>query len=253
MVESEVSQEIAEALQAKLSPSESHALTSAGTRDAEAYDLFLQGEYELHQAESSLAADAFDRADRFYRKALARDPNFVEAAAALVSSRLWRHWFVSPLTAAELQEVKSLIDRALALAPNSPEAHLALGLFFYWGHRQYENALAEFNRTLELQPNNADARTYCAWVYRRRGEWERSLADSKRAEELNPREAENPDQYWSDLYCIASVEGCGASRIASSRHRSAQHAGSAIFCSALASTRRAMSPRPGDLSILFQR
>jgi TolB-like protein len=191
-VESEVSQEIAEALQAKLSPSESHALTSAGTRDTEAYDLFLRGEYELHQAESSLAADAFDRADRFYRQALARDPNFVEAAAALVSSRLWRHWFVSPLTASELQDVKSLIDRALALAPNSPEAHLALGLFFYWGHRQYENALAEFNRTLELQPNNADARTYCAWVYRRRGEWERSLADSKRAEELDPREARIP-------------------------------------------------------------
>ena len=44
-VESEVSQEIAEALQAKLSPSESHALTSAGTRDTEAYDLFLRDEY----------------------------------------------------------------------------------------------------------------------------------------------------------------------------------------------------------------
>src|SRR5262249_16893598 len=37
-VESEVSQEIADALQAKLSPSESHALASAGTQDAEAYD-----------------------------------------------------------------------------------------------------------------------------------------------------------------------------------------------------------------------
>src|SRR5262249_28349112 len=51
-VESEVSQEIADALQANLSPSESHALASAGTGDAEAYDLFLKGEYELHQAES---------------------------------------------------------------------------------------------------------------------------------------------------------------------------------------------------------
>jgi tetratricopeptide (TPR) repeat protein len=88
--------------------------------------------------------------------------------------------------------VKSLIDRALALTPSSPEAHVARGLFFYWGHRQYEMALAEFNRTLELQPNNADARTYCAWVYRRRGEWERSLADSQRAEELDPRDARIP-------------------------------------------------------------
>ncbi len=191
-VESEVSQEIAEALQAKLSPSESHALTSAGTRDAEAYDLFLRGEYEFHQAESSLAGDVYDRADAFYRQALARDPNFAEAAAALARTRLSQHWQVSPLAPRELEQVKSIINHALALAPNSPEAHLALGLFFYYGHRQYENALAEFNRTLQLQPNNASARQYSAWVYRRRGEWERSLADSQRAQELDPRDASVP-------------------------------------------------------------
>jgi TolB-like protein/Tfp pilus assembly protein PilF len=191
-VEREVAEEIADALQAKLSPSESHFLASVRTHNTEAYDLFLRGEYEFHQAESSLAPDAYDRADAFYRQALARDPNFAEAAAELARSRLSRHWFISPLAPAELEEVKSLIDRALALAPNSPEAHFALGLFFYWGHRQYEMALAEFNRTLELQPNNADARAYCAWVYRRRGEWERSLADSKRAEELDPRDARIP-------------------------------------------------------------
>jgi TolB-like protein/Tfp pilus assembly protein PilF len=191
-VESEVAQEIAEALQANLSSSESHALAWVGTRDAEAYDLFLRGEYELHQAESSFAADALDRAEALYRQALARDPNFGEAAAALAPSRLYRHWEISPLAPAELEEVKSLIDRALAVAPNSPEAHFVLGLFFYWGHRQYENALTEFNRALELQPNNALARQYCAWVYRRRGQWERSLADFQRAQELDPRDARIP-------------------------------------------------------------
>jgi TolB-like protein/Tfp pilus assembly protein PilF len=191
-VESEVSQEIAEALQANLSPGESNVLASAGTRDAEAYDLFLRGEYEFRQAESSLAAEAYDRADAFYRQALARDPNFAEALAEFARSRLHRHWEVSRLAPAELEEVKSLIDRALALAPNSPEAHLALGLFFYWGHRQYENALTEFNRTLELQPNNALARASCAAVYRRLGEWERSLANFQRALELDPLDASIP-------------------------------------------------------------
>jgi len=191
-VESDVSQEIADALQAKLSASESHALASVGTRDPEAYDLFLRGEYELHQAESILASDAYDRADEFYRQALARDPNFAQAAAELAHNRLLRHWYRSALTAAELEEVNSLIDRALTLAPNSPEAHFALGLFFYYGHRQYENALAEFNRTLELQPNNALARQYIAWVYRRRGQWERSLANAQQAEELDPRDPSNP-------------------------------------------------------------
>ena len=179
-------------MQANLSPSESHALASVGTHDAEAYDLFLRGEYELRQAESSLAAEAYDRADAFYRQALARDPNFAEAAAALARSRLSRHWIVSRLAPPEVEEVKSLIDRALALASNSPEAHFALGLFFYQGHRQYEVALTEFNHSLELQPNNASAREYCANVYRRRGEWERTLADFQRAQELDPRDASIP-------------------------------------------------------------
>ena len=191
-VESEVAQKIADALQAKLSPSESQGLAAARTHDAEAYDLFLRGEYELHQTEGNESAETYDRADAFYRQALARDPNFAEAAAELARTRLMRHWFVSSLEPAELVEVKSLIDRALVLAPNSPESHLAMGLFFYWGHRQYEMALTEFNRTLELQPNSALARTYCAWVYRRRGEWERSLAEFERAQERDPRDAEIP-------------------------------------------------------------
>jgi TolB-like protein/Flp pilus assembly protein TadD len=189
-VESEIAKGIAESLQAKLSPSESHVLAAVRTHDTEAYDHFLRGEYEFRQAASSLVdLDAYNRADVFYRQALARDPNFAEAAAELARSRLSRHWNVSPLAPAELEETKSLIDRAMALAPNSSEVHFALGLFFYWGHRQYEMALTEFNRTLELQPNNALARQYCASIYRRRGEWERSLADFQQTEQLDPRDA----------------------------------------------------------------
>ena len=191
-VESEVAEQIADALKANLSPSESHVLAAVRTQNTEAYDLFLRAQYEFHKAESSLAADAYDRADAFYRQTLERDPNFAPAAAGLAYSRLSRHWFVSPLTAQGLQEVRSIIDRALALAPDSPEPHFALGVFFYWGHRQYDEALAEFNRTLELQPNNASARQFCGWVYRRRGEWERSIADVRRAQELDPRDASIP-------------------------------------------------------------
>ena len=191
-VESEVAGEIAEALKANLSPGESHALAAASTHDPEAHDLFLRGEYEFHQAQSTLAVDAFDRADAFYRQALERDPNFVEAAAALVYSRLSRHWFVSSLPPQELEQAKSIVDSILARAPDSPEAHFAGGVFFYWGHRQYDEALAEFNRTLELQPNNAQTRQFRGWIYRRRGEWERSLAETQRAQELDPRDPQIP-------------------------------------------------------------
>ena len=191
-VESEVAEEIAEALKANLSPSESQVLARARTQNTEAYDLFLRGEYEFHQAESSLEVSALDRADSFYRQALAQDANFAEAAAALAYARLYRGWFIAPLTLQELEDVKAIIDRALVIAPGSPQAHFARGIFFYRGYRQYANALVEFKRTLELQPNNVLARQYCGWVYRRQGEWERAIADVRRAEELDPRDPQIP-------------------------------------------------------------
>src|SRR5580704_4872480 len=191
-VESEVAQEIADALQAKLSPSQSKALATAPTRDTEAYDLFLKGEYEQRQAESAVNAELFDRAAMFYRQALRRDQNFALAYARLARSELYRHWFVSNLTSAELAEVKSNIERALAIAPASPDAHLVLALFYYWGYRDYNPALKELDRTVELQPNNADAQATFAYIYRRRGEWKQSLGAAERAVELDPLDPSIP-------------------------------------------------------------
>jgi TolB-like protein len=206
-VESEVAQEIADALQAKLSPSQSNALATAPTHDPEAYDLFLRGEYEKHQAESALNAELFDRAEMFYRQALARDKNFALAYARLAYSELQRHWFISNLTSAELGEVKSDIDRALTMAPALPDAHLALGLFYYWGYRDYDPALRELDRALELQPSSSDSWTFRASIHRRRGEWQRALTEFYRAAELDPRDAGSPTEIgvtylalrrWSD-------------------------------------------------------
>src|SRR5437588_1207487 len=101
-VESEVAQEIADALQAKLSPIQSDALATAPTRDREAYDLFLKGEYEKYQAESAVNADLVDRAQLLYRQALARDPNFALAYARLAQSELFRHWLISNMTSPDL-------------------------------------------------------------------------------------------------------------------------------------------------------
>ena len=191
-VESEVAQEIADALRAKLSPSQSDALATAPTRDTEAYDVFLKGEYEEHQAENSLNAELVDRAQAYYRQALGRDRNFALAYARLANSELFHHWFVNNLTSAELAEVKSNIDRALAITPALPDAHFALARFYYWGFRDYDAALRELDRLTELQPSNADGSTLRASIYRRRGEWQRALAEFDHAAELDPRDSGTP-------------------------------------------------------------
>ena len=188
-VESEVAQEVADALQAKLSPVETDALAKAPTRDAEAYDLFLKGEYEEREAESSLKPEPFDRAAVFYQQALDRDPNFALAAARLADSRIFRHWFVTRFNETELTEIKKIADHALALAPNLAEAHIALGNFYYNGKRQYDEALNEFRRALELRPNNAQALESIAFIHRRQGQWEHLLSELAKCEERDPRNA----------------------------------------------------------------
>jgi tetratricopeptide (TPR) repeat protein len=50
--------------------------------------------------------------------------------------------------------------------------------------------LRELDRVIELQPSNANSRTYRASIYRRRGEWKRTLAEFERAAELNPRDSQ---------------------------------------------------------------
>ncbi len=191
-IQSDIAKAIAGELQAKLSPRQSSALATAPTRGPEAYDLFLKGEYQERQAESAENRELFDRAETFYRQALARDPSFALAYARLAYSRLNRHWFINRLNSAQLENVKSNIERALAIAPELPEAHLALGIFHYWGRRDYDSALRALDRAIELQPSNSDSRTFRAAIYRRRGEWRRSLTESERALELNPRESFSP-------------------------------------------------------------
>jgi TolB-like protein/Tfp pilus assembly protein PilF len=186
-LETEVSQQVADALRARLSPAETQRLAGAPTTSAEAYDLFLKAEFEERAAEASLEAGDFERAAAFYRQALGLDQNFALAHARLVMNRMQRHWYIDHLSVAELQPIQDEAERALQLAPNLPEAHIARGVVYYFGHRQYEEALAEFRAAIRLQPNNARAFEYSSYVHRRLGRWKDSLADLKTSLEQDPR------------------------------------------------------------------
>jgi TolB-like protein/Tfp pilus assembly protein PilF len=186
-LETEVSQQVADALRARLSPAETQRLADAPTSSSEAYDLFLKAEFEARAAESSLESGDFERADVFYRQALELDQNFALAHARRVMNAMQRHWYIDHLTAAGLQPIQDEAERALQLAPNLPEAHIARGVVYYFGHRQYEEALAEFRSAIRLQPNNARAFEFSSYVYRRLGRWNESLAQLKTSLEQDPR------------------------------------------------------------------
>ena len=189
-VESEVAQEIADSLKARLSPAEVNTVASAPTQDTVAYDLFLKGEFEYRLASASLRPERYDQAAAWYEQAIARDPRFAIAIAHLVVCRLNRHWFVENLTDAQLTGIKDMAEHAVSLAPGAADTHVALGLYYYFGYRQYQQALAAFAKALELQPNNSSALEYSGYVHRRLGDWKVCVAQLTKALEGDPRNAD---------------------------------------------------------------
>jgi TolB-like protein/cytochrome c-type biogenesis protein CcmH/NrfG len=189
-IESKVAQEVAESLKAKLSPAEANTVATAPTKDTAAYELFLKGEFEHRLVRSSLRPEGYDQTTSWYEQAIARDPNFAIAMAHLVICRLERHWFVENLTDAQLAQIKAMAEQAITLAPDASDTHVALGLYYYFGYRQYEQALAEFAKALQLQPNNALALEYSGYVHRRLGQWQQCVTELNKALELDPRNAD---------------------------------------------------------------
>ena len=187
-------------LQAKLSPHEANTLAAAPTNDPEAYDVFLKGEYEEREALASRKLETFEKAAGFYQEGIARDPRFALAIASLAENEILRHWWFKPLSDADLDKVRSRAEQAISLAPNLAEGHIALGLYYSYGTLQFDQALAEFRRALELQPNNARALNYSAHVHRRQGQWSRYLSEMVKCEQLDPRDPQIPESI-SATYC----------------------------------------------------
>jgi TolB-like protein len=201
-VEGEVAQKVADALKAKLTPAETAHVAEAPTRNAAAFDVFLQAEEQAKEADASESQATYLAADADYLQAIALDPGFALAYARLALNQLNRHWFATPLAASQLATTKAYADRALALAPNLPEAHLALGYYDYWGFRNYADANTEFKRALALAPSNVSALLGLAFVARRSGEMAQALTYFKQAVAISPRDPMPPREYGVTLTII---------------------------------------------------
>jgi serine/threonine-protein kinase len=126
-------------------------------------------------------------AAQMYEEAVRLDPAFAAAWARLsmVYSEIYFAAFADPRDP-YLDKAKEAVDKAMAIDADMPEAHIALGLYYYRGFKDYDHALAEFESARLIQPNNADLWESTAYVQRRRGEWEEAVASLKMAIELDP-------------------------------------------------------------------
>ncbi len=188
-VQSEIAERVARAMDVALLEGEEEAPAPPPTEDLLAYELYLRGHDYLAGALGAGDANARRIAIDFFEQALDLDPGFALAWAELSTAHIWLYrYFVDP-SDARLQQAKAAVDTALALDPELPGAHLALGLYYYWGgEADAEMAAREFEHVVEREPNNAYARTLLAVLQAARGEWDEAVENAALAAELDPRE-----------------------------------------------------------------
>jgi adenylate cyclase len=178
--QSNVAEQVVQALQVQLGTEAARALSKKPTENPEAHRLYLLGRYEF----GKYGEAGWTSSIRYYEQALQLDPNYALAYCGLADTYAYMGGVVMPSKEAVIKE-KEFAQRALALDPELPEAHLslacALGGAFDW-----QNAQIEFDRAIELNPNLAWAYEIYAWFLGGVGRLDEAIAKDKKAIELDP-------------------------------------------------------------------
>lgn len=144
-VQSDLAERVAQALDITLVERERRALQSRPTENMEAYDYFLRGSEYRHRSEGENDCKI---AIQMYERAVELDPKFALAYAQLSRSHAIMYWHYYDRTGERLGMAKKAVDRALQLAPDSPETHFALGHYYYHCQSDWDRALEEFGKSV---------------------------------------------------------------------------------------------------------
>jgi TolB-like protein/DNA-binding winged helix-turn-helix (wHTH) protein/Flp pilus assembly protein TadD len=178
-IQTEIAQQIAAALKARLAPEEEARLGIESTSNSEAYVLYL----------TALGKEGTDEiaAEQLYVEAAALDPKFAlaYARASLLNSQIASY----NQHREQKAKARAQAEEALRLSPTLGEGHMALGLCLYWGEKNYDAALKEFELAAQISPSNAKIYDYVGGIYRRQGRWREAVASYERALSLDPRNA----------------------------------------------------------------
>jgi non-specific serine/threonine protein kinase len=204
-IQSEIAEAVVDQLGVTLLPEERKDFQARPTESLEAYEAYLVGRH--HLSNPDFAQQSFELALQMFELAVEHDPGFVNAHAMLSRAHLamyWEHFSGGYDRRPErLKMAHEAVTRAIELDPESAEGLKALGYYYYWGLREYEQALETFAKAAERLPNDTEITAGMAFVKRRQGRFEEAIALLSRSLGLAPR---NALLAWSlaDTYSVMS-------------------------------------------------
>jgi eukaryotic-like serine/threonine-protein kinase len=181
----EIAREIVEKLKLKVS-GEEKGLAKHYTDSNEAYQLYLKGRFYWNKR----TEEGMQKSLEYFQQAIEKDPNFALAYSGLADaySLLGAQDAVAggiPPTEV-LPKAKAAALKALEIDDTLAEPHVSLAHVKYYYDRDWPAAEREFKRAIELNPNYPVAYHWYAVYLMSAGRLDEALAQSRRAQELDP-------------------------------------------------------------------
>ncbi|MGH9643394.1 MAG: tetratricopeptide repeat protein, partial [Terriglobales bacterium] len=195
-VQDEIATAVVSALKAQLLPAQGIS-NRHHTESTEAYAQYLIGNRFRYQdtPESNRQALAA------YQKAITLDPGYAAAYAAL-SDAEWRIADEVTGDAAGYTRAQAAAEKAIALAPDSPEGYWARGLYRYASAFDWQGAEADLKHALALEPNFAPARSEYAGLLATLGQLPAAIVEMNKALLVDP--LSGPSSYRLAHFLLAA-------------------------------------------------
>ncbi|MEY2545539.1 MAG: hypothetical protein QOG48_656 [Verrucomicrobiota bacterium] len=182
-VETEIAKAVADVLQAKLTGSEQHVIAARPTANAEAHQLYLKGRFFWNKR----TGGDLKKSIEYFEQAIAADPNYALAYAGVADGYVWLPGYTAGTPRDCYPKAAAAAKKALELDDTLAEAHVSLALAIWLYGFDSAQAIREFQRAIELNPNYAIAhQQYGNNTLSALGRFEDAIAEGKRAVELDP-------------------------------------------------------------------
>jgi len=181
-IQSDVAKQIALALRAKLTPAEKLLIEKKPTENLKAYNLYLKGHYFWNKRTEA----GLKKAIQYFEEAINLDPHFALGYAGVADSYNLLPTYSSLHWKDAYPKAKEAALKALSIDDSLAEAHTSLGMVKMEFDRDFEGAEREFKRSINLNPNLTTNRHWYAIYLMRRGRFDESIKEIKRAYSLDP-------------------------------------------------------------------
>jgi len=181
-VQDEIAKTIANRLKVTLRGERQDPLVKAGTKNLEAYQIYLKGLFYMNKR----TPDGYTQAVEYFQKAIEKDHDYAIAYTGLAESYT-QAAFINVFPPKELMpKAKAAATKALELDDSLADPHVALGYAGFGYDWDWTAAGKHFERSFELNPRGIPYHMYFPLYLGSLGRFEEALAVANRAVELDP-------------------------------------------------------------------